>query len=162
MKKILAIIGLFLATTMTTFSQTTDTTSCCSKKTPITGYVSYGLSMTNSSDFATSSYTGIEGGIMKGNLGLGVVFGRGSLAGLGKSGDNIRNYFYEAKMTGSFPMGNVNGTVLLGYGGYIDTKHQFIEYGVGISYTVGKFAYGATYSNWDGVNYITPGVTFNF
>ena len=161
MKKFLTIIGLFLATV--TFAQTTDSTSCCKKeKTPITGYVSYGLSMTNSSDFATSSYTGIEGGIMKGNLGLGVVFGRGSLAGLGKNGDNIRNYFYEAKMTGSFPIGNVSGTFLVGYGGYIDTKHQFIEYCVGISYSVGKFAYGATYSNWDGVNYVTPGITFNF
>ena len=109
MKNILIIICLFLATV--TFSQTTDSTSCCKKeKTPITGYISYGLSMTNSSDFASSSYTGIEGGIMKGNLGLGVVFGRGSLLGLCKNGDNIRNYFYEAKMTGSFPIGNVNSS----------------------------------------------------
>lgn len=80
MKKILTIIGLFLVTVA--FAQTTD--SVISKKTPITGYVSYGLSMTNSSDFTTSSYTSIEGGIMKGSLGLGAVFGRGSLAGLGK------------------------------------------------------------------------------
>ena len=159
MKNLLTIIGLFLATM--SFAQTTDSTSCC-KKTPITGYVSYGVSMTNGSDFKTSSYSGIEGGIMKGNLGLGVVFGRGSLAGAFDKTDNIHNYFWEAKMTGSFPIGNVSGTILMGYGGYIDTKHSFIEYGVGISYSVGKFAYGATYSNWDGVNYVTPGITYNF
>ena len=161
MKKFLTIIGLFLATV--TFAQTTDSTSCCKKeKTPITGYVSYGVSMTNGSDFKTSSYSGIEGGIMKGNLGLGVVFGRGSLAGAFDKTDNIHNYFWEAKMTGSFPIGNVSGTILMGYGAYIDTPHSFIEYGVGISYSVGKFAYGATYSNWDGVNYVTQGITFNF
>lgn len=158
MRKIVVLLTCMWA--VSSFAQ--DSTKCCVNKTPITGYVSYGLSMTNSNDFATSSYTGIEGGIMKGNLGLGVVFGRGSLAGLGKTDDNIRSYFYEAKMTASFPIGNVNGTVLFGYGGYIDTKHQFIEYGIGISYSIGKFAYGATYSNWDGMNYVTPNITFNF
>lgn len=157
MKKLLVIFGLFIATM--SFAQSTDSTA---KKTPITGYISYGLSMTNSSDFASSSYTGIEGGIMKGNLGLGAVFGRGSLKGLGSNTDDIHSYFWEAKMTGSFPIGNVSGTVLMGYGGYIDTKNMFIEYGVGISYTVGKMAYGMTYSNWAGTNYVTPNITFNF
>ena len=159
MKNLITIICLVLATS--TFSQN-DSTSCCKKKSPITGYLSYGLSMTNSSDFKTSSYTGIEGGIMKGNLGLGIVFGRGSLSGLGSKTDNIQSYFYEGKMTGSFPIGNVNGTILLGYGGYINTSHQFIEYGVGISYNIGKLAYGVTYSNWDGLNYVTPNITLNF
>lgn len=159
MKSLLIIIGLLLGTA--TFAQT-DSTSCCKKKSPITGYVSYGVSVTNSSDFRTSSYTGLEGGIMKENLGLGFVFGRGSLKGLGSKTDNSQNYFYEFKTFASYPIGNVSGSVLLGYGGYFDSPHNFIEYGVGISYSVGKFGYGATYSNWDGVNYVTPSITFNF
>ena len=43
-----------------------------------------------------------------------------------------------------------------------NTKHNFIEYGGGISYTLGSFSYGITGSNWDGITYVTPSITFNF
>ena len=160
MKKILTLALICLISTVT-FAQT-DSTSCCKKKSPITGYLSYGLSVTNSSDFNSSSYTGLEGGIMKENFGLDLVFGRGSLKGLGSSTDNIQNYFYEVKTFASYPIGNVSGSFILGYGGYIDTPHMFIEYGAGLCYNIGKVGLGATYSNWDGVNYITPSITLNF
>lgn len=131
-------------------------------KTPITGYVSYGVSMTNTSDYRTSSYTGLEGGICYSNLSLGGIFGRGSLRGLGSSTDNINQYFYEVKATGSVPVGSLTGSVFMGYGGYFGTSHTFIEYGVGMGYSVNKFTYGLSCSNWDGITYITPNITFNF
>ncbi len=142
MKKIATIICLLLATTMF-------------------GYISLGLSLSNGTDFKNSSYSSIEGGIMRENVTLGLIFGRGSLSGIG-NGDAISNYFYEVKTTASYPIGIVSGNILLGYGGYFNTTHMFIEYGVGITYNKGRMGYGLTYSNWDGVNYITPGITFNF
>ena len=154
MKKLFILALVCLMSTMVGQSDST--------KSKITGYVSYGLSVTNSSDFKTSSYTGIEGGIVRDHLSLGAIFGRGSLAGMGKPSDSIENYFYEAKVSASYPIGAVSGNVLFGYGGYINTKHQFIEYGIGLSYTVGKLSYGATCSNWDGITYVTPSITFNF
>jgi len=157
MKNILTLICLVLATSV--FAQ--DSTSTKSK-TPITGYVAYGLSVTNTTDFKTSSYTGVEGGICYGNLSLGAVFGRGSLKGMGSSTDNINQYFYEVKTVASFPMDKISGNIILGYGGYFNTTHQFIEYGVGMVYSVKSFGYGLTYSNWDGVNYLTPSVMYNF
>lgn len=153
MKKILTIIYLLTATSL--FAQ--DST-----KTPINGYISYGLSLSNGNDFLTNTYTGLEGGIMYKNFGAGLVFGRGSLKGLGGKQDNLSNYFYEVKTFASYPIGAISGSVLFGYGGYLNSNHNFIEYGVGISYAVGKFQYGATYSNWDGVNYVTPNITYNF
>ena len=149
---ILALICL-----MSTMVGQTDSTNS-----KITGYISYGLSVTNSSDFKTSSYTGIEGGIMRDNISLGAIFGRGSLAGMGKPTDSIDNYFYEAKISASYPIGSLSGSVLLGYGGYINTKHQFIEYGGGITYNVGKMGYSVMISNWDQVTYLSPSITLNF
>ena len=143
---------------ITTFAQTKDST----RYSPINGYLSLGLSMTNSSDFVTSSYTGIEGGISYKNISVGGIFGRGSLRGMWADGDNIKNYFYEVKATGSKEIGCITGSVLFGYGGYFNTSHHFIEYGAGISYTYKDFSYGVTYSNWDGTTYVTPSVTYNF
>jgi hypothetical protein len=155
MKKTLLILVALISTCA--FAQTE---SCCTEP-RLSPYISYGLSVTNSSDFKTSSYTGLEVGAMYDNIGAGIVFGRGSLAGMFKQ-DDIRNYFYEVKAIGTFPLGSLTGSVILGYGGYIDTKHNFIEYGGGISYSVGRVSYGITGSNWDGITYVTPSITFNF
>jgi len=155
MKKLFTIIALLIATV--TFAQSEDST-----QTKITGYASVSVSVTNGDNFLNTSYGSVEGGIMCKNFGLGLVLGRGTLAGMGKSTDNIKNYFYEIKTSASYPIGILSGNIILGYGGYINTIHNFIEYGVGMSYSVRKMGYGVTYSNWDGVNYITPCITLNF
>ncbi len=161
MKKIFTIICLMFATV--TFSQNLDTTSIKAKeKSQISGYVSYGLSLTNSSDFRTSSYTGLETGITYKNLGVGVIFGRGSLKGLGQKSDNLSQYFYEVKTSAGFPIGDLTGSFIFGYGGYFNTNHNFIEYGGGFSYTIKHISYGVMVSNWDGVTYVTPNITYNF
>lgn len=130
--------------------------------TRICGYISWGVSVTNSSNFFQSSYSGLEGGITYGDFGAGLIFGRGSLQGIADKHDNINQYFYEAKTFYSKSYKKLTGTVLFGYGGYINTKHNFIEYGAGISYTVKHMGYGITVSNWDGTTYLTPSLTYNF
>lgn len=138
------------------FSQSNDST-----KTKTTGYASLGLSVSNGDDFKMTSYSSLEVGLMRENITFGAIFGRGNLSGIGDN-DNIGNYFYEVKTTASYPVGAVSGSILFGYGGYFNSTHNFIEYGVGITYNKGKMGYGVTYSNWDGVNYLTPCITFNF
>jgi len=161
MKKTILSLSLILITCVSIFGQN-DTSNLCPGESKIFPYVSYGLSVTNSQDFKSSSYTSLEGGVMYENLSFGLMIGRGSLAGLGSKQDRITDYFYELKTSASFPLGMLSGSILLGYGGYIDTKHMFIEYGVGLSYTPNKIGYGLSLSNWDGINYITPFICYNF
>ncbi len=124
-------------------------------------YVSWGVSMSNNSDFNSGSYSSLEFGVLYNDVAFGLVLGRGSLNGIFKN-DDIRNYFYEVKVAPSFPIGKVYGNIILGVGSYIDTKHNFIEYGLGVSYTHKKIGYGVSFSNWDGVDYVTPSITYNF
>lgn len=124
-------------------------------------YVSWGVSMSNNSDFNSGSYSSLEFGVLYNDVAFGLVLGRGSLNGIFKN-DDIRNYFYEVKVAPSFPIGKVYGNIILGVGGYIDTKRNFIEYGLGVSYTHKKIGYGVSFSNWDGVDYVTPSITYNF
>jgi len=163
MKKILTLICVLFASA--TFAQTTTDTTY---KTKVGGYLSVGISVTNyktnadGSDFFTSSYTGLEGGVTYGNFGAGLVLGRGSLRGMASKNDALSNYFYEVKTFYCFPIKSFTGTILFGYGGYFEPNNNFIEYGGGVSYGVGHFSYGITYSNWDGVNYLTPSIGYNF
>ena len=147
MKTIFTLLALFVAFAASAQCQH-DTT-----KTPITGYLSYGVSITNTSDFRTTSYTGLEGGICYSNLSLGA---------LGTKNDNINQYFYEITASVSKPIGDLSGSLFVGYGGYFNTSHMFIEYGVEMDYVINKFSYGVSCSNWDGITYITPSITFNF
>lgn len=156
MKTIFTFLVLFAAFAASAQCQH-DTT-----KTPITGYLSYGVSMTNTNDYRTSSYTGLEGGICYSNLSLGAMLGRSSIKALGTKNDNINQYFYEITASVSKPIGDLSGSLFVGYGGYFNTSHMFIEYGVEMDYVINKFSYGVSCSNWDGITYITPSITFNF
>lgn len=155
MKKIITLALICFATSIT-FAQKDST------KSKTTGYVCVGLSVTNSNDFNVSSYSAIEGGVMRDNFSIGLAFGRGSLKGIGKSDDVIENYFYEVRTYVSHPVGDFSGSLILGYGGYVNTPHMFIEYGTGMTYNKGKMGYGISYTNWDQVNYLTPCITLNF
>lgn len=135
---------------------------CCKPKNdnPFIPYIGFGLSLSKGNNFTQNTYASTEVGVSKQNFGMALVLGRGSLSGF--NSDNIRNYFYEAKVMGYVPMGTLNTSIIFGYGGYFDTPNMFIEYGVGMSYTKGKITYGVLYSNWDGVDYITPNISYSF
>jgi hypothetical protein len=134
-----------------------------STKAKVTGYASLGFSTSNGNDFKAASYVAVESGIMFKNVALGGIFGRGNLTGMGRKTDVIANYYYEVKASGYLPIyDNLTCDVLFGWGGYFNSNHRLIEYGVGMVYQQGKIGYGVMYSNWDGVNYVTPNITFNF
>lgn len=92
------------------FSQTDST------KTKFVPYACLGISVTNSIDFKESSFPSIEGGASYKNISAGIVLGRGNFVGLGDKNDMIGNYYYEGKFTGSFPIGELTGNVIFGYG----------------------------------------------
>jgi len=135
-------------------------------------YISIGLSMssgntydTNESkySFSESCYPSVEAGVTYSNISLGIILGRGNFKGLGSSNDVVQNYYCEIKVSPSFPLGVVDANIIFGAGSYINAPNaMFIEYGSGISYTKNKFTYGVNYTNWDGVDYITPCLTYNF
>ena len=155
MKKIIILVLVCLINTALIGQDSTKI------KKPTTGYLSIGLSLSNGDNFKTGSYSSIEGGINHGNIGLGLVFGRGNLDGINKN-DNIHNYYYELKTAFCHKIGDVIGMVMFGWGQYIDTRHSFIEYGGGVTYNVGRMGYGIMITNWDQVTYLTPNITLNF
>lgn len=159
MKKILTL--LILTISLTSFAQTKDSL-VVKEKAKVCGYLALGLSITNSSDFLNSNYLSLEGGATYKDFGAALVVGRGNLEGMFSKTDKIENYYLEGKVFYGFPIKMITLTPFIGYGGYINTKHMFIEYGAGISYTYKSVGFGLSYSNWDGVNYITPCVSYNF
>lgn len=147
MKKILFV--LFSLISLSCFSQD-------DKK--VSGYLSSGVSIPGGSqDFKSRSYASIESGICYQNLSAGFVLGRASL-----DEANFRNMFWEVKTSPSVWISPVFGYAVLGYGAYMDYKKSFLEYGVGISYPVKKTSYFAQITNWDEINYISLGLTYNF
>ena len=139
----------------------------------------------NKTTFDEASYPSVEFGFSRENLSLSVVLGRGNFRGLGNhnyisgyesnkdlpnygepiyTSDNFGKYYWEVKATPTFPLGVVNASIIFGAGSYFSNEvgNTFIEYGSGISYTVGKFTYGVCYTNWDGIDYITPNISYGF
>ncbi len=126
-------------------------------------YFSAGVSISNTGSggtFATTSYPSIEFGLMKNNFAAGLVLGRGSFSDF--QVDYLSNYFYEFKSALYFGSGNLQPYGLLGIGGYFDTYRYFIEYGAGMYYSFDKIGIFAQASNWDGIWYVTPGLSFSF
>jgi hypothetical protein len=152
MKKIFTVLSIILLTSVT-FAQ--DST-----KVEITPYVAVGLSMTNSTDFSTTSYASFEAGVMIDNFSIGGVFGVNNL----KSFDQgINGYWYEGKVAYAFPLGFVDGYGVFGVGTYIGSKGSlFIEYGGGISKSFSNLGTFIQVSNWDGITYLTPGLSYSF
>lgn len=152
-------------------------------------YVAIGLSMSSGNSYDTndniktfkeSSYPSIELGVSRENISFGAVLGRGNLKGLFASqytdkdntrdgehyqtSDRLSNYYWEVKAVPSFPLGAVSANLIFGIGSYMTQAKgsMFIEYGSGIAYTSGKITYGLSYSNWDGMDYITPSLSYSF
>jgi len=135
-------------------------------------YVAIGLSISNGNayddnsnvyTFRESAYPSIEFGVTRENISLSGVIGRGNLKDLGTKNDGIGNYYWEAKITPTFPLGVVSASIIFGAGTYLNNNigNGFIEYGSGISYTKGKITYGVCYTNWDGIDYITPNISYS-
>ena len=122
-------------------------------------YVSAGISFSNCDDFSDGTYVSVEGGVTKGNLSLGLNVGSRNL---NFEDHTIKDYYYEPKVYASYPIGNLTGTLLFGWGKYVDTPKSFIEYGGGIAYPIGNISYGVGYSNFDGVDFISPSVSYTF
>lgn len=133
-----------------------------------TNYVSASLSLANADgqNFSQSTYASVEYGIVRNNVMYGLAVGRGQLNGdliSNTSGENFRNYFWQIRVQPTFNLGSVTGSVILGAGSYFATSDAgFIEYGLGVSKSYGDLSYGLSYSNWNGVNYVTPSITLAF
>ena len=148
MKKLFLL--MFTIATAFASAQTTDV------------YISGGLSMTNGEDFKNNNYASLEAGICKNEMGFGAVFGRSFLDGAFRKDDIIGNYFWELKTSYTKDFGkSTKFYFLLGYGGYFSSSRYFIEYGGGFSYSLSpKFSLFLQYSNWDKVNFVTPGFSY--
>lgn len=150
--------------------ETTDSTEVA--KSEWKNYISVGVSMSsgntydtneNKYTFAQSAYPSMEFGFSKGNIAAGLAIGRGNFEGMASKNDKLGNYYAEIRVTPSFPLGIIDANVIFGAGTYlVGSKGGFIEYGSGISYTKGSYTYGIGYSNWDGVDYITPSLSYGF
>jgi hypothetical protein len=169
MKNLILTLVLFVAMSATSFGQIQPGTTTDFDNSELKGadsvkvcyYLSAGISISNtgSSTFGKTSYPSIEFGGMYDNFGLGLVAGRGNLD---FHGDAIQNYWYEVKTSFNQPIGPVNVYGLFGIGNYISTKQLFIEYGVGMSISIKKYGIFVQSSNWDGIDYISTGLTYNF
>lgn len=148
MKKLLFILTMF----MMTLGLAQE------KENKYSYYLATGLSVTNSDDFANSSFVSVEAGVMRDNISAGVVIGRNNLEDIGK--ESFNDYWYEGKVAVSFPFGAVDGYVLGGVGSYIDGGDVFVEYGAGVSKQISNIGVFLQVSNWDAANYISTGVSF--
>lgn len=163
MKKFLTLAFAVLLTAVTFGQSTQDGTFATEeKKCEVTPYVAAGLSMTNSTNFKVASYPSMEVGVMFDNISVAGVFGRNNLAKMAP--ESIDNYWCEAKVAYSFPLGWVDGYGVFGVGTYFGTSGSlFIEYGGGIAKSFGdNFGVFMQVSNWDGVTYFTPGLSVSF
>jgi hypothetical protein len=160
MKKLFYVLFAFIALTVTAQAQET--------KKEKTNYVSASLSLANANGqtFSQSTYASVEYGIVRKSVMYGLAVGRGQLNGdvmSNTTGENFRNYFWQVRVQPTFPLGSVTGSVILGAGSYFATSDAgFIEYGLGVSKSYGDLSYGLSYSNWNGVDYVTPSVSYAF
>jgi hypothetical protein len=160
MKKLFYVLFAFIALTVTAQAQET--------KKEKTNYVSASLSLANANGqtFSQSTYASVEYGIVRKSVMYGLAVGRGQLNGdvmSNTTGENFRNYFWQVRVQPTFSLGSVTGSVILGAGSYFATSDAgFIEYGLGVSKSYGDLSYGLSYSNWNGVDYVTPSVSYAF
>ncbi len=152
MKKVLLAIAIMF-TASVTFAQDTS-------KVEITPYIASGISIPNTNDFNAASYMSAEVGVMIDNFTVAGVFGVNNLNSFDAGLDG---YWYEGKVAYSFPLGFVDGYGVFGVGSYIGTSGSvFIEYGGGIMKSFGNVGAFIQVSSWDGITYMTPGLSYSF
>jgi hypothetical protein len=158
MKK-LGLILLLMCTVLFTNAQA----NCEVKetfKTPPTPYFSLGYSVSNTNDIETGTYASFEAGMSFTHFSVGAVIGKGDM-NLFQKNDN--NFFYELKVSPFVPLSpRINLYVPLGVGAYFGTSTMFIEHGAGFSFDTKYITPWVQYSQWDGVNYISVGISKSF
>lgn len=164
MKKLFYVLFAFIALTVTAQAQETN-------KSKLTQYVSASMSLipsdrTEGQTLANTSYASVEYGVFYKDVMYGLSIGRGQLSGTVASNianKNFNNYFWEVRVQPTFPLGSITGNLIIGAGSYFGTSGAgFVEYGLGASKSYGDLSYGLSYSNWDGINYVTPSVSYSF
>lgn len=151
--KTILLFAIMLVSTLT-FAQ--DET-----KQSVTPYIAAGLSMTNGNDFTANTYVSVEAGVMVSDWSVGGVFGRNNL--ISNTPETIDNYWWEIKTAFSYSLNVVSIYGVIGLGAYIDRDNgMFIEYGGGVSKELGNFGLFVQATNWDGIWYVTPGLSYSF
>ena len=117
-------------------------------------YTSAGISMTNSDNFTDTTFLSLEFGYFKNNISYGVVVGSTDL--------NLNSYWYEGKLAYKLNTPHFQPYGLVGVGSYFSNSNIFIEYGVGVSKAFNNIEVYTQLSNWDRVNYLTTGLSYNF
>ena len=129
---------------------------------PLSTHIASGLSVSNTGDasFKETSYFSAEFGLTKGALSLGLALGRSDNDYTDQ--DTLMNYWWEIKTALAVPVDSFSVYGLLGLGHYLSTERVFIEYGIGVSHSWDPLSFFAQVSNWDGLWYVTPGLSYTF
>jgi hypothetical protein len=157
MKKLLFAV-LLISHTLALFAQNKPDTSL---KT-IDCYVAGSVSVPTGNSFKQDAYPSFEFGINCKNMTFGINTGRMSFDKSPFNGEKIDNYYSEIKMMTSFPIGQIKGYIVGGWGMYYNSSHEFIEYGAGVVYSVNKIDFMLQVSNWNQIVYLSPGIAYNF
>ena len=160
MKNLLLVLALLISTIALSQTETPPCDLECGSERSYTPYIATGISIPNTSNLGADAYASAEVGLMVDNFTVAGVFG---VNNLNSFGDGIDAYWYEGKVAYSFPMGIVDGYGVMGIGSYIGTPGSvFIEYGLGIMKSFGDLGTFVQVSKWDGITYITPGLSYSF
>ena len=150
---------LFLLVALISFSAFAQTEPKSEKERNM--YVSLGCSI-GQGDFQTNSYPSLEVGYVREKIAYGAILGRGSFKNAFAKEDTLGFYYWEGKVAPFYKLGPLTGSIFAGGGAYFNSDHYFAELGVGLSYRVGNYSFGASFSNWDTLNYVTPSVSYSF
>lgn len=162
MKKLLVILSILSG--LSAFSQ------CEKPEQTATGkYVSAGISVSQgdastAGQFNTNSFFWGEFGVTRGNVSMGLNFGRSNFR-FDEENDEFANFYLEPKVSATVvEKGFAKGYVLFGCGAYVarDNTPYFIEYGAGTTFSFSATDLSVQWSNWDRWNYLSLGVTRNF
>jgi hypothetical protein len=127
---------------------------------PLSLYIAGFGSVSSGDTLKLVSYPSAEIGICYKNLSVGLNGGRNNFDFTKK--DNAQNYYLEIKTTVSSQIGCVKGYLIFGYGMYMNSQHNLIEFGSGITYSISNIDLSIQVSNFDRTDYISLGIARNF
>jgi hypothetical protein len=136
---------------------------------PRTHFVSVSTSIPVSN--SAKAYPSIEFGHTTNDVSYSLVFGRGDFKNMfSSSKDQLKDYYVEYKITPSTNIGNLSLGFIVGAGSYLGSStksnslHQpfFGEIGGVVSYKISNCYAGVSFTNWDGVNFISPSLSYYY
>jgi hypothetical protein len=119
---------------------------------------------------AANPYPSIEFGHVIDDVQYSLVFGRGDFDKIFSHKDMIKDYFVEYKIVPTTSIWKLTFGGIVGAGTYLghsdksNNKRQpfFGEIGSVVTYNIKPFGVSVSFTNWDGVNYLTPSITYNY